>query len=58
MLEGCAVESLKDRDDFVGVSDNLDLGSAGANLVCVPARLEFCIVHSLLGGLLENMQKE
>jgi hypothetical protein len=58
MLEGRAVESLKDRDNFVGVSDNLDLGGAGANPVCVPARLEFCIVRSLLGGLLENMQSK
>jgi hypothetical protein len=58
MLEGQAAESLKDRDDFVGVSDNLDLGGAGANPVCVPACLEFCIVCSLLGGLLENMQSK
>ena len=58
MLEGRAAESLKDGDDFVGVSDNLDLGGAGANPVCVPAHLEFFIVCSLLGGLLENMQSK
>ena len=52
------MESPKDGDDFVGVSDNLDLGGAGANPVCVPARLEFCVVRSLLGGLLENMQSK
>jgi hypothetical protein len=58
MLEGQATESQKDRDDFLGVSDNLDLGGAGANPVCVPAHLEFCIVCSLLGALLENMQSK
>ena len=60
MLEGRAVESPKYGDDVVGVSDNLDFGGAGAgaNLVCVPAHLEFCIVRSLLGGLLENMQSK
>ena len=58
MLEGQVAESSKDRDDVVGVSDNLDLGGAGANPVCVPARLEFCVVRSLLGGLLENMQSK
>ena len=52
------MESPKDGDDVVGVSDNLDFGGAGANPVCVPAHLEFCIVRSLLGGLLENMQSK
>ena len=55
MLEGWTAESLKDGDDFVGVSD---LGGAGANPVYVPVRLEFCVVRSLLGGLLENMQSK
>jgi hypothetical protein len=58
MLEGRAAESPKDGDDFVGVSDNLGLEGAGAKPGCAPARLEFCVVRSLLGGLLENIQSK
>lgn len=56
MFKGLAEESPKDGEDADVVSRDLD--GARGKPVCVPACLEFCVVRSLLGAFVGNMQNE
>ena len=56
MFEGRAVESPKDGVTLDGDVEVLDLGAVG-NPGSVPARLEFCVVRSLLGAFAGDIQR-
>lgn len=56
MFEGLAIERMKDGEDENVMSHNLD--NPKGKPVSVPACLQFCIVCSLLGAFVRDIQNK